>query len=460
MKIFFWPLLIISLDCLADNNFLKLARVLSYQGKHEESLIYYDKYLNAKAHDENALVEKARVLGWMGEHSQSIETYQKAFTIGKNKKVELELIAKRNYWHGLYWQAVKYYEELLLLEPGNVDARNDLSQIKASLQLYSEAQKDFDGILKVDKNSTLAQDGKNRSELLLDNGQYDVFLSNRRVKSPDRVTDINNQNGGVRFNTPLKYDFVLIGAYIHDDYRFDNFPDLYRDQLEAGVRYKILPKLKLELLLRQSINYSYERQNITYYNIDLDYKINDSWKAQIISNSNDLDNSYNTLSGGYHFNEHQLKIGRVMNQIWQQEVFYKLKLINDGNDGQVVGLKEDLFFYYGKYQLLSSLSFMYEKWKYDHGNLYFSPLNFWSLPLLFHFRYYLNENGRHFGARDIFWGVKYTIQYDKNSDLFNRLGLELNYDLSDRYSIFGEASLGNSKNYDELIMAVSLKGYI
>jgi tetratricopeptide (TPR) repeat protein len=114
------------------------AETLSWKSRFRESAGIYEKRLKIK-YDYEIARQKARVLGWGTFYTESINEYKDIYKKTKLEKIKLEMLAKRSWWNNSPLKAINYYHKLLKIEPDNIEARNDLSQIKANERKTKES---------------------------------------------------------------------------------------------------------------------------------------------------------------------------------------------------------------------------------------------------------------------------------------------------------------------------------
>lgn len=106
----------------------KLAEALSWNKHYKEAIELYDEMLQEQY--EVALQrQKARVLGWAQQYDKAEEEYKNILKRKYDSSIALEMEAKAAYWDGRWMMAEKRYRELLALEPDNVEALFDMSQM-------------------------------------------------------------------------------------------------------------------------------------------------------------------------------------------------------------------------------------------------------------------------------------------------------------------------------------------
>jgi tetratricopeptide (TPR) repeat protein len=106
-----------------------LARVLSWQGRYDQSLSEYGRLLEKNPGDAQLRADRARVLAWSGRHEEAIKEYRVA-TAADSSNVETKIgLARALAWSGDLPGASMVYEQLLAQNPQLGDAWLGLAAI-------------------------------------------------------------------------------------------------------------------------------------------------------------------------------------------------------------------------------------------------------------------------------------------------------------------------------------------
>jgi tetratricopeptide (TPR) repeat protein len=107
-----------------DNNEARelLARVYSWQGRHEESLAEYRRLLEKTPEDASARAGYARVLAWSGRHDAAVREYRKALASNPSEPETRVGYARALAWSGDLAGASMEYDRILAADSSFGDA--------------------------------------------------------------------------------------------------------------------------------------------------------------------------------------------------------------------------------------------------------------------------------------------------------------------------------------------------
>lgn len=135
---------------------LKLARVLSWQKKYDESIERYRSYLSSHPGDLTARLELGDVCFWTKRYECAREEYGRA---GKNPKFAAaseKRMAALAEAEGDLKMSEEYLRRLLAADPANTDARLKLAKTLSYERRYAEAISEFDAAIAADPGNAAA----------------------------------------------------------------------------------------------------------------------------------------------------------------------------------------------------------------------------------------------------------------------------------------------------------------
>lgn len=390
--------------------------VLSWAGHYEEAATAYDDRLKV-AWDERIARQKARVLGWAKRYKESITAYEEDFEYSGNENAEREMRGKEAFWNGWVKTALKDYGKLLDDEPQNSEARFDRGQIEGNERMWSEARADFEKIVADNPGHFRAEDGLEKINILSTKNEFKPDFFWFKARSNDRSIHIDWYRTGFDFRVPILDALSIIGGYHFDFFRFTNAGSIPRQQGAIGLSASFAPDFWLKALYMPTA-YTSDNRMSELFNGEMSWRPLDPVTLTVFASREDLvnqrivfDKKLNDTAVG----------GRVQANIhrrWVSMGDYKYVMVNDSNRENAFGLEQLVYIMYEPLRLTFDLRFDFLDWK-STTNDYWSPHNFWFVTGEFHWRHYLNEHGIYYGAKNVYYGLKYEFQIGRDKVPFN-----------------------------------------
>lgn len=124
----------------------ELARVLSYAGRHEESIAEYRKLLRQKPDFVEAKLELAHVLHWDSRNEEALKIFDSLPT-DKLEKKDVMALADILVAEGKFERAEKLYSGLLAESPEDRDMRMRYAEILSWTRQYDKALQEYEKLL-------------------------------------------------------------------------------------------------------------------------------------------------------------------------------------------------------------------------------------------------------------------------------------------------------------------------
>jgi tetratricopeptide (TPR) repeat protein len=188
---------------------VKLARALVSAGRVYDGARYYDRLEWEDPRDWEIRREKARMLGWKGSPDASLFEYDRLVTSFPDQlPFRFERDAKAALYRRNYAKAIADYEELLRIEPGNVQALADVADLYGQQDMWEEANKAYRQAQEGDPNNAALREDYERLKSRRDAIEVPVIVSFYDQSSPERKIDVRQLYAGAG-----------VGAWVTDSMR-------------------------------------------------------------------------------------------------------------------------------------------------------------------------------------------------------------------------------------------------
>lgn len=431
------------------------ADVLSWKGDYSESIDTYDKCL-AKKYDPKTARQKARVLSWAQDFRGAIKAYKEAYDKTNVEETKLEGLAKKAWWDNHILTAIDYYEQLIKLEPDNIEARSDLAQIEAYSGLPEKAKENYEYITTRYKWHFRAQEGLEKTNVVYNKVSFTPTFFWFSATSGTRDTYIRRLYSELVFHIPVKEHYSLLLGYNLDDFNYPN-STIVRHYGVMGAEASWNARFWLSALYGITAHTSNDISS-QKYSAKLGFKSFEPVIINIFSQRNDLINNKTVLVKGLHSTDIGVNARININRFTATTLEYRRSFINDTNRKNYLSFEQQLFILKAPMELTLISGVNYQDWK-TVATDYFSPQHFWSIPVTIRWRHYLSKNNLYYGARDTYYGLRYRFQVDKGTTVFNGGGIEFHHDFSNRLGVHSEIFGNYSNVYKDFGAFLGLVGY-
>ncbi len=421
------------------------ADVLSWDMKYAEAIDTYEKRL-AISFDWEIARQKARVLGWWKKYQRALSSYEDTYEKSKREEVSLELSGKKAYWNKWVRTAIKRYQNLLEIEPKNIEARFDLAQTKAYQGLWTSANEDFNLVLKQYSGHFRAADSI--AKLSQQTRPYvRPEINYFRAKSGEFETYINELSSGLSVGEAFNENFELFASYFFDYFHYESASSIQRNRgrigfgasspMNIGVNASFIPIDYLDSD-RFSANF-----DASVYSRPFDpiYVKAFAKRSDLTQNRWVIDNKLRTTDAGG-------LISADINRRWTAMADGSRSWLSDSNGKNAFGVENLVFLNYEPKRLTLDVRFDYYGYDFTAPN-YWSPSKFWNASATLHWRHYLNDHDLYYGALDTYYGLKYRFAVDKNNNAYNGGSFELHHDFNHKSSINLEVNGSYARVYDD-----------
>lgn len=435
-----------------------LADILSWNKKYAEALELYDEILKDKEVSEIRL-QKARVLGWAREYDKSEKEYQKILDIEDNKRVELEMKAKLSYWNNRVQRAMRYYKELINIDPRNLEAMFDLSQVYCYQSMWKEAIEEYKRILGVLPNHFRAKQGLQKAELISThiflNSGYEFF----EADSQDRGNDIKRHTFFSKMRYPVGYNFQIDTEYKFTNRSFSDFSDVAENEGRIGVSYLESPDWRVRGFY-DFIEYNKGIDTMHTFGGNFNHRVSDICVSRFSFERERLENSSAVIRGNYYSDNYKERLDIDVNRRLKLGLDYLFSNYSDGNYKDEPGI--DILYYVFLEPKRFSVQYRYFYRIFDEKMPeYFSPHSFWTNKVNLNWRHFLNKEEIFFGADDLYYDLKYDVAVDSANIVSHKFSAELNWDINKRLNLNISWSLTNSSAdvYEDKSAVAAIKYY-
>ncbi len=421
------------------------ADVLSWEDRFSESVELYERRLKL-SFDSKIARQKARVLGWWKKYDRALAAYDDAWKKSGDENIRLEMEAKKSWWNKQVRTTLRRYSELLAVEPDNIEARFDFAQAQAYQRLWKGAQNDFQK--SVDQYEGHFRASDSLEELKFQRRPYvRPEISFFRAKSGEFITHVNHLAAGLAAGDSINEYFDILGSYAFDLFHFRDFSAVKRNRGRIGVA----AYWPLNLAFNASyIPVEYQGSGRFSHNFDggISARLFDPIVANVFFRREDLTSNHTVFEKRLRTTDFGGKIQADFNRRWSAFADGSYSWLNDGNRRYGAGFENLFFINYEPKRL--SLDVRMDFYGYDKTTAdYWSPSNFWNLSAVLHWRHYLNKHGLYYGALDTYYGLKYRFNVDKEGNVFNGGAAEFYHEFNRKNAINFEITGIYSGVYDD-----------
>lgn len=501
-------------ELLADKDDLlikkKLAETLSWNTEYKESIALYDEMM--KEQYEVALQrQKARVLGWAQQYDKAEEEYTSILQKQYDPSIALEMEAKAAYWDGRWIMAEKRYQELISLEPDNVEALFDVSQMHSYRLEWQKSIDAYHRILLYEPNHFRAKEGLYKVELITGHPSLDTSYRGFSAFSPDRLTDIDKHQFMNFLTMPLTKEASLHLDTTLTRRTFDDYPHILEREgslsiarqmnpdssvnLYSGVivydshtknkMQPISPDTLLDLQQKQQAQRAaaeestpgiepeplpplptkepvppLHHKHFWYYGGSFSHRQSDRVTLSFRANKERLENNSTVIRKSMYYHAFQGRVDINCSRNLKMGADYLYAHYSDHNRFDQPGI--DLVYFLsrdpkrlyleGRYYLMN-----FKKRSQD----YWTPKNYSAGSAAVGLRYYLNKGEVFYGMDALYYDLKYELTVDSTDVVEHRLRWGFSWDISKQLNIHigGNVLRAVSGIYKENEFIIGLKYY-
>ncbi|MGM0442207.1 MAG: tetratricopeptide repeat protein [Elusimicrobiota bacterium] len=425
---------------------LKLARLLSWMGKYRQSVNYYQKAIDFKEKDIEPYIEKARVYGWWGKKKMALDAYSQAYNIFNKEWIKYEKLAKKNLWSGKPKSALIYFNRSLRDNENNPEILFDAAQLYSAVGEYKKADEYYEKLLKLNSYNTSVKKAKDKNSLKSSGLSVKGSVNYWNAESSERNTDVKMYSYKIGIKKKLD-KFYLGGHVIKDLYGFDREDDINQTGggLSFGYDVPLLLGFGMGTTLKKITSPEIKRDSYYgYFWVKPVDRVDMNITVVKNNNINNRDNILDKLDE----KDAKIKIGWTLDPRLELSTDFKYGDLNDGNIRKVTGAGFTCHFLEFPHKLYFSSRFENKRYN-NQRNAYFSPDNYTTYSAIAGFKKNMGKEGNFFGAKKIYYDIKYEITYDSNRELSHRPGLSFYYDITRNTNFEASYSITESYYYED-----------
>ncbi|UCD55745.1 MAG: tetratricopeptide repeat protein [Candidatus Omnitrophota bacterium] len=435
-----------------------LADILSWQKKYADAIALYDEVLGE---EENVKIrlQKARILGWARKYDKSLKEYRKILDMEYDKLVKLEMNAKTAYWANRVEEAIFYYKELIEKDPGNLEARFDLSQIYSYQSMWKEAEAEYKHILHVAPTHFRAEDALQKTGLISRHICSETGYGFFEADSSGRHNDIRWHAFREEVGFPVNDKLRIITNYNFLVRNFSDFNDIIENNAGIRLMYNQNPDGWLDGFY--SI-YAYDKDIKAMHNFgsSLNIRVFDTGISRFSYRRERLENNSAVIREHYYNDIFKERVDIDAGKRLKLGGDFQFSCYSDGNWRMEPAF--DLLYYLSLEPMRFSVKYgyFYREFK-DKVSDYFSPKGFSTNKISLNWRHFLNKEEVFFGADNLYYDLRYDITIDSEEIVGHKFSGEFNWDINKKLNFNMQGSITNTSNdiYNDKSLAVSLKYY-
>lgn len=415
---------------------LKLARVLSANRKYSESAHEYDILIKKDPGWELPRREKSRVLGWQRKYEKSIDEYKKIQVEIKSpsKASKLEMAAKNDYYRRFESSGIRAYKAWLENEPDNPEALFDLGQIYSRQMQWDNAKKAYNRIIDIFPSHFMAKKALGKVKLYSSSAKADIGFDHFEASSTSRDMDEAYWDVYSSFAAPLNNEFSLNlreDTYLHS-FSTSDFKQATRQRMGAGIEFNKRPYFWGNAFYYYSM-YSGNFKDTVNFTEEINLKPADAILFSFLHKKEDVLDNPETLLRNIKKDDYKLRLSVEPVRRFSFGGDYTYSDYSDKNDKFDFGFDAKAQLIYEPKSLI--LSYRYEEYGFNEPrSYYFSPGNFHFNTVTLEFRHFLNKEELFWGADDIYYTLKYSVNFDVHDQTGHLLYVDLHRDWTDCFS--------------------------
>ncbi|MBF0121307.1 MAG: hypothetical protein HQK79_20935 [Desulfobacterales bacterium] len=442
--------------------YITYARVLSWSKKYNKSIEIYKKIHEANKADPIPIREMARVAIWGKDIDNALKYYEMLYEIPIYKiqrSAYLEREEKYLSYNKRFVPASEKLEELIKLQPWNLEAIFDLAQIQCSLGLCNLEKNIYKKILEIEPLHSIAviaaEKQQIRSNPLVDlrynywneygrgelskiaihnlnlsgvipiNCKYKLSLSahNSKYKPKDKPNNYSRTGHTINFNgviSPALQGSISWTKKYYQDYDMGNTDTGYaslwvnlRNYAKIGIGYEKTDELYNDFSVRQKIQADSFWLNLTS---DINRRLSIDGKAKYLSYSDNNSGQHDSIAIGYAFTDHP-------------------KILKFILTGEFRDVKNENIFHYNGNSLI------------DITHPYWTPKNYWGTGLTI--EWYHDLSKFLFCGSDLhFYDIALSLGNDSTSNPSVRIDAKWHYEFKKHWLINIEGMIHRSNEWD------------
>jgi tetratricopeptide (TPR) repeat protein len=437
----------------------KLAGVLSWDKRYDESIALYDEILKEKE-DIGIWRQKARVLGWAKQHGKAIKEYQKILDKQDDKLTELEMKAKKAYWTGRVKTAIDYYDQLIELDPKNVEAMFDLAQIYSYQSMWEQAEREYENILDISPTHFRAKEGLRKTELISKHISLKSAYRFFEADSTSRDTDIRKHQFLSTLEVPLGYKMKMDIDYELTGRSFADFHDIIENKGRVKITYLNGPDWQANAYYGL-IGYNKDIDELTHlFGGNLTFRVLDLGTFSSSYDRERLENTSEVIRRHFHRDNLLERLNIDVTERLKIAMDYIYSHYSDGNYKNEPGF--DILYYLSIDPMRLTVKYRYFYREFNKKvSEYFSPKGFSTNIFALNWRHYLNKEEIFFGADDLYYDLDYTVTIDSLEIVGHTFSWEFNWDLNKRlnFNVKGSVTGSSANVYKESGVTAGIKYY-
>ncbi len=410
---------------------LWLARLGSWQKKYPDALAAYDRLIALDSAAPIPRKEKARVLGWTRHYRSALTEYQKLYRDTHDQAIFWEWKSKKAFYEDHPLSALHHYGQWLALEPDDLEALFDLSQVEAQLKQWNHARQHLEKILQKAPMheralaSLRTLDIKSKKTVLVSSYEF------REGDSGQRSVDYRIHGNLESFTLPVRenLDLQLTQALRFHDTAWKAF---IRNQSGVQMEFRPAPFFKA------SGGYAYEVMgghlpDGQYFFEKLDWNPLDVLRLQATHHREAVLDNPDVIRRAIRTDDFDGRVFLSPTRRLTADAGYRYSHRTDSNERREwsQGIKYALTMEPKRL----SVSYRYETYGFDDAtDLYFSPDSFHTQIVALEFRHYLNKEELFWGSKDTYYELKYAVNFDSGIHEGHRLSIAFYKDWTDFFT--------------------------
>ena len=437
----------------------KLADVLSWDKEYDRALDLYDKILEEK-YDPKVHRQKARVLGWARRYGEAETEYKDLAARNDKKEFHLEAEAKKAYWLGRVKRAIRLYSEVIEIDPSNVEAMFDLSQIYSYQSMWAKAIAEYDRMLEINVTHFRAQEGKEKAVLISSHPSLASRYRYFEADSPGRDMDMRIHEFFSSMRVPLDEKLFMNVDYALRGRMYEDFNDTLENEGRIQVTWLEGPEWRAGGYYG-FVEYNRGIDEITHlFGGDFSHRILDCGEYLFSYDREKLENNSEVIRR--HFTRNSFRNMAIFDITERLKVGakYMFASYSDGNFLNEPSL--DILYNISLEPKNLSVRYRYTYREFDKKvTEYFSPKGFTSNVFTVNWRHFLNKEEIFFGANNIYYDLKYDMALDSQYIVGHKFSWEANWDITKRFNFNVRGSvMGSSAGvYEESEFEIGVKYY-
>jgi len=373
------------------------------------------------------------MLGWDRRYADALRAYRETLDRNPdNEFVQNEAEAKRAFYGGRDSTAIEHYENLLAIEPDNLEARFDVAQVYSRQSMWPQARTAYEELIDIYPGHWRAREALDKVNVQRDGTAVTFRYKHNWRSSDQRLVDVRHHGWYLSADQWLSDRVHGSATYGYETYNFADFRRVPAQLYQIAVQYLQHPTWDAgaSLGLRDYAGGVRHRWQYEAYLHTRPWDATDltvfTSREDYIQNSQTLRQGTQKVDYGAQFDwraTRRLTVGG--DYVWSD--------FNDTNTLRTARGRAEYRILWEPTKLDIGYRYVNENFK-NVSPIYFSPDSFHQQQVYLDWRHYLNQEELFWGTQDTYYDLGIGYAWDSGHENATTGWAGLHHDFSKRLS--------------------------